>query len=228
MSEIITFYGHAALGLDIDGIKLLVDPFFEGNPLSTVNTDLICTDFILITHGHGDHIGDSLKIASRCKAKIIANFEIIQWVQSKGVGNVHAQATGGGFQHPFGYLKLTHALHGSTLPDGSAGGTANGFLLTTKSGKKIYIAGDSGLFGDMRLIGEEGIDLAVLPIGDNFTMGPDDALKAIKLLEPQHVIPVHFNTWASITQDVCAWQKRVMAETKAQVHILKAGDSFTL
>mgnify|MGYP000151675191 CR=1 FL=1 len=228
MTEKITFYGHATLGLEINGIKILVDPFFDGNPQAKVNSAQVMADYILITHGHGDHVGDSLKIAKRCGAKIIANYEIIQWVQAKGINNAHAQATGGGFHHPFGYLKLTHALHGSNLPDGSSGGTANGFLLTTKSGKKIYVAGDTGLFGDMRLIGEEGIDLAILPVGDNFTMGPQDALRAIKMLQPKHVIPIHYNTWAPITQELSQWQKQVTNETGAQVHILKPGESFTL
>jgi len=228
MSEKITFYGHSTLGLEINGMKILIDPFFDGNPQARIGSDRVAADYILITHGHGDHIGDCLKIAKRCGAKIIANFEIIQWMQAKGISNAHAQAAGGGFHHPFGYLKLTPALHGSNLPDGSSGGIANGFLLATKSGKMIYIAGDTGLFGDMRLIGEEGIDLAVLPVGDNFTMGPSDALRAIKMLQPKHVIPVHYNTWAPITQDLSQWQKQVTAETGTQVHILKPGESFVL
>ena len=129
---------------------------------------------------------------------------------------------------PFGYLKLVLALHGSALPDGSYGGNPCGFLLTTQDNHKIYLACDTGLFGDMRLIGEEGIDLAVLPIGDNFTMGPDDALRAVKLIQPKHVIPVHYNTFGLIAQDAHAWAARVKAETIADPHVLKPGESFTL
>ena len=120
------------------------------------------------------------------------------------------------------------ALHGSGLPDGSYGGNPAGFLLTTNDGEKIYLACDTGLFGDMRLIGEEGLDLAVLPIGDNYTMGPDDALRAVKLLQPEHVIPYHYNTWGLIAQDADAWKQRVEAETDTRVHVLTPGESLTL
>ena len=187
------WYGHAALGLEVGKYKLLVDPFLSGNPTATVTPENVQADFILISHGHGDHVGDAVAIAKRTGAMVISNFEIANWAQAQGI-NAHAQHLGGGFNHPFGYLKLTLALHGSGLPDGSYGGNPAGFLLTAE-GKKIYLACDTGLFGDMRLIGEEGVDLAVLPIGDNFTMGPDDALRAVKLLQPKHVIPVHYNTW---------------------------------
>jgi L-ascorbate metabolism protein UlaG (beta-lactamase superfamily) len=158
----------------------------------------------------------------------ISNFEIAEWLDGQGVEKTHGQHLGGGFQHPFGYLKLTLALHGSALPDGSYGGNPAGLLLTTNDDRKIYFAGDTGLFGDMELIGDEGIDLAVLPIGDNFTMGPDDALRAVKLIRPKHIIPIHFNTWELISQDPNAWAKRVEQETQAQVHVIKPGESFTL
>ena len=168
-----------------------------------------------------------MAIAKRTGAQVISNFEIINWFGAQGVENAHPQHIGGGFTYPFGYLKLTQALHGSTLPDGTSGGNPAGFLLTA-DGKKVYLACDTGLFGDMKLIGEEGIDLAVLPIGDNFTMGPDDALRAVKLLQPKNVIPVHYGTFDVIAQDVNAWAKRVTAETSAKVHVLKPGNSFTL
>jgi L-ascorbate metabolism protein UlaG (beta-lactamase superfamily) len=145
----------------------------------------------------------------------------------QGVDNTHAQHIGGGYHYPFGYLKLTLALHGSALPDGSNGGNPVGFLLTTTDGKKIYFAGDTGLFGDMRLLGEEGLDVAVIPIGDNYTMGPDDALRAVKMLSPKHVIPIHFSTWDVIKQNPDDWAARVSKETGAQVHVLKPGGTFT-
>ena len=222
-----TWLGHATQMLDVNGTKLLIDPFFSGNPAAPITADKAQADYILVSHGHGDHVGDGVAIAKRTGATVIANFEIANWFEGKGVTNVHAQHIGGGFHYPFGYLKLTQALHGSALPDGSYGGNPAGFLLSAE-GKKVYLACDTGLFGDMRLIGEEGIDLAVLPIGDNYTMGPDDALRAVKLLQPKHVIPVHYDTWGLIAQDAAAWAARVSAETGAQVHLSKPGESFTL
>ncbi len=228
MSIKITRYGHAVLGLDTDGQHLLVDPFLTGNPAAAITADKVQPDFILITHGHGDHVGDAVAIAKRTGAQVISNDEIVSWFRAHGVENGHPQHIGGGFNYPFGYLKLTNALHGSALPDGANGGNPAGFLLTTKDGKKIYLSGDTGLFGDMRLIGEEGLDLAVIPIGDNYTMGPADALRAVKLLQPKNVIPIHYNTYDMISQDPQRWAQQVESQTGAKVHILKPGESYTL
>jgi L-ascorbate metabolism protein UlaG (beta-lactamase superfamily) len=227
MSTKFTWYGHAALGIETGGMHILVDPFLSGNPAASTSADKVPADFILISHGHGDHVGDAVKIAKRSGALVIANFEIASWLEKQGVKS-HGQHIGGGFQHPFGYLKLTQALHGSALPDGSYGGNPCGFLLTTPAGQKLYLACDTGLFGDMRLIGEEGIDLAALPIGDNFTMGPDDALRAVKLIQPKHVVPIHYDTFGLIAQDAPAWARRVQAETGAAAHVLKPGESLLL
>ncbi len=227
MTNKLTWYGHAALGLETGGNKILIDPFLSGNPAATTTADKVAADFILVTHGHGDHLGDTVAIAKRTSATVISNAEIAGWLGKQGV-KAHGQHLGGGHTHPFGYLKLTFAIHGSGLPDGSYGGNPCGFLLTTNDGQKIYIAGDTGLFGDMKLIGEEGLDLAFIPIGDNYTMGPDDALRAVKLLTPRHVIPIHFGTWGLIAQDPNAWAARVQKETDAQVHVLKPGDTFEL
>ena len=227
MSLKLTWYGHAALGLESGGYKILVDPFLKGNPSASITPERVQADFILVSHGHGDHVGDAVSIARRTGAMVISNAEMSGWFGKQGL-KTHAQHLGGGYMHPFGYLKLTLALHGSGLPDGSYGGNPAGFLLTTPQGEKVYMACDTGLFGDMRLIGEEGIDLAVIPIGDNFTMGPEDALRAVKLLQPRHVIPIHYSTWDVIEQDPHPWAARVEKETSAKVHVLKPGESFSL
>jgi len=227
MSFKIYWYGHAALGLETGGYHILVDPYFTDNPAASTQADQVPADFILVTHGHGDHVGDTVAIAKRTGATVISNNEIAGWLSAKGV-KTHGQHLGGGYKYPFGYLKLTFAIHGSALPDGSNGGNPAGFLLTTNDGKKIYLAGDTGLFGDMRLIGEEGLDLAVIPIGDNYTMGPDDALRAVKMLQPRHIIPIHFNTWDVISQDAKAWAARVDSLNSAKTHVLKPGESFEL
>lgn len=228
MTTKVTWYGHAALGLETDGHKLIVDPYLSDNPAASISPEVVDVDFILISHGHDDHVGDSVDIAKRTGAMVISNDEIAHWFERQGVEKTHGQHLGGGYKHPFGYLKLTFAIHGSALPDGSNGGNPCGFLLTTGDGKKIYLAQDTGLFGDMKLIGEEGLDLAVLPIGDNYTMGPDDALRAVKLLEPKVVIPIHYNTFDLLKQDENAWAERVQQETGTKVVVLKPGESYTV
>jgi len=152
MLTTLRWYGHAAIGIDTSGYQLLVDPFFTGNTATTQKPEEVAADYLLITHGHGDHVGDAPQIARRTGATIISNAEICTWFAKQGL-KTHAQHLGGGFHYPFGYLKMTYALHGSALPDGSYGGNPGGFLLTTLEGKKIYLAGDTGLFGDMKLIG---------------------------------------------------------------------------
>lgn len=227
MSTKLTWYGHAAMGIETGGYHILIDPFLSHNPAASISAEVVPADFILISHGHGDHVGDAEAIARRTGAMIISNFEIAEWFDTRGF-KTHGQHIGGGHSYPFGYLKLTEALHGSKMPDGSNGGSPAGFLLTDNTNRKIYLAQDTGLFGDMRLIGEEGIDLAALPIGDNFTMGPDDALRAVKLIQPKNVVPIHYNTFDLIVQDAQAWAKRVEAETQTKAHVLKPGQSITL
>ena len=227
MTTKFTFYGHAAIDIETSGYHVLVDPFLSGNAKASISADVVPADFILVTHGHGDHLGDAIAIAKRTGALLISVAEIANWAKTKGVKS-HGQHIGGGFHHPFGYLKLTNALHGSALPDGSNGGNPVGFLLTTKENQKIYLAGDTGLFGDMKLIGDEGLDLAAIPIGDNYTMGPADALRAVDLLHPRIVVPIHYNTFPLIQQDPVAWAKQVEEKTSTLVKILEPGQSITI
>ena len=158
-------------------------------------------------------------------ALAVSNAEISRWLAGKGI-KTQGQHIGGGHEYPFGYLKLTNALHGSSLPDGSYGGNPAGLLITSKDGKKLYFAGDTGLFGDMRLIGDEGIDFAALPIGDNYTMGPKDALRAVKLLQPRVVVPIHYSTFPLIKQDPFAWKAQVEAQTDTHVVVLSPGETL--
>jgi len=223
----LTWYGHACWNIETPQGTLLLDPFLTGNPSAPTTADQVKPDFILISHGHGDHLGDAVPIAKRTGALIISNYEIASYCQSQGC-QAHPQHIGGSRDYPFGNLKLTIAHHGSSFPDGRYAGNPAGFLLTL--GKvKIYDAADTGLFFDMKLIGEEGIDLALLPIGDNFTMGPADALRAVKLIKPKVVIPMHYNTFDVISQDPQSFATRVKkASPKTKVVVLKPGESFSL
>lgn len=229
MAIVITWHGHATYALDIDGTPVVVDPFFApNNPAAKVTAGEVDAAFILQTHGHGDHIADTVALAKRTGALVIGNFEICNWLNSQGHENTHALNIGGGHDFDFGRVTMTRALHSSGLPDGSYGGDPGGFVITA-SGRKIYIAGDTALFSDMALIGRAAdIDLAVLPIGDNYTMGPDDALYALDYVKPRIVIPGHYNTWPLIAQDAHAWAERVRRETETRPVVLEVGESYRL
>jgi len=227
MATKVTFLGHGTFEIHTAGQSIIIDPFFTGNPAATTTADQVSPDVMIVSHGHGDHMGDTVDIAKRTGALVIANHEIVEWLTAQGLTNVHAQHIGGAHAFDFGTVKLTIAHHGSMLPDGSNGGNPCGVLLKLEDGN-IYHACDTGLFYDMKLIGEAGIDLAILPIGDNFTMGPDDALSAVQLIEPKCVIPDHYNTWPLIEQDATAWASRVQAETSAEPVVLEPGESCAL
>jgi L-ascorbate metabolism protein UlaG (beta-lactamase superfamily) len=225
MSTRLRWLGHSCLLFETGDKHVLIDPFLNGNPKAAAKASEVPADFILVSHGHGDHIGDASDIAERTGATLIANYEIATWLQERmGQRNVHGMQHGGAHQFPFGRVKLTLAFHGSVLPDGSNGGNPCGFLITFNDGKKVYDAADTGLFSDMKLIGEEGIDLAILPIGDNYTMGPDDALRAVKFLNPKRVVPIHYDTFPLIAQDAKAWAERVRKETSAVPVVMKPGE----
>ena len=223
----ITWLGHSTFQIETAGKKILLDPFFTGNPSAPLDAEQVEADAIIVSHGHGDHVGDTVDIAKRTGALVIANFEIIEWMGKQGVENVHPQHIGGAHQYDFGTVKLTIAHHGSMLPDGSNGGNPCGILLKLDGGT-IYFAADTGLFYDMKLIGEEGIDMAMLPIGDNFTMGPADSVKATKLIQPKRVLPMHYNTWPLIEQDVSAWADQIRGQTAAEPVVLQPGESCSL
>ena len=222
----ITFLGHSGWMMKKDSFTILIDPFLEGNPVAVHKPSDVKADYILITHAHGDHLGDAIPVAERTGAVIISNFEITQYCEKLGA-KVHGMHIGGAHQFPFGKVKLTPAWHGSSFPDGAYGGTPAGFLILI-DGKTIYHSGDTGVFMDMQLIGEmHPIDLALLPIGDNFTMGIDDAVKAVSLLRPKTVVPMHYNTFDAITADPKIFFGKVnQVGVKAQ--ILKPGDQIQL
>lgn len=222
----LTWLGHASWQLATSQHTILVDPFLDDSPTASVKSKDVKADFILVSHGHYDHIADAAKIANRTGATVVSNYEITTWLAKEhGVKQTIGGNLGGGVDLPFGRVKLTLAFHSSALPDGSNGGNPCGYLVSLTGGPKLYFACDTALFGDMALIGAAGLDVAVLPIGDLFTMGPDDALAAVKLLKPKKVIPSHFSTWPPIAQDADAWARRVAAETSATPIVLTPGES---
>ncbi|MFN8376951.1 MAG: metal-dependent hydrolase [Anaerolineae bacterium] len=229
MSVTFTWLGHSAFHMDIDEHQVVFDPFLTGNPLAAASPNDLHPEVIFLSHGHGDHVGDTVTIAKQSGAKVICNFEVGNWLFNHGLQNVHQGNPGGGFDHGFLHAKFTIAFHSSSLPDGSYGGVAHGFLIHTKaSNKRIYFAGDTALFSDMQLIGERKIDIAFLPIGDNFTMGPIDSIQAIKWLRPRYVFPMHYNTFDTIAQNAGEWANRVSSETDTQPIVLDPGGSFSL
>ncbi|OAT81334.1 metal-dependent hydrolase [Desulfotomaculum copahuensis] len=225
----VTFLGHAAFLL-AGSKSVLIDPFITGNPVTVSKVQDLHPDLILVSHGHDDHLGDTVEIARQSGATVVSVFELANFCMRHGVG-AHPMHIGGSHQFDGVRIKLTPAWHGSGLATGGTAeylGTPCGFIITM-DGHTVYHAGDTGLFGDMNLISRrQAIDLALLPIGDNFTMGPDDALEAVQLLQPHTVIPMHYNTWPLIAQDASRFKQDVEAKTTARVAILNPGESYEL
>lgn len=227
MGIIITWLGHSAFKIDINDNEVLVDPFISGNPLATVNPNSLNPQVILLSHAHGDHVGDTIDLATRTGATVVSNVEMSHWLGSQGVQNAVGINTGGTWPGDFLDARLTIAHHSSAFPDGTYGGQPNGIVITA-DGKKLYFAGDTDFFLDMQLIGEMGIDLAFLPIGDFYTMGPVDSIRAIQFIEPKVVIPMHYNTFPPIMQDASEWAARVNKETDATPIVMDPGGSYTM
>jgi len=198
-----TFYGQATVLLETDGKKLLFDPFISHNPRAKgVDINSIKPDYILVSHGHGDHVADLTTIAKSSGATVICIAEIADWLTKQGIEKVHGMNIGGGFNFEFGRVKMVIAIHSSALPDGSNGGNPAGYVIYTKEGKNIYFAGDTALTYDMKLLAEENIEWAFLPIGDNYTMGVDDAIKATGFINCKNVVGIHYNTFPVIQIDI--------------------------
>lgn len=216
-----TYYGHSAFALNDGHRKLLLDPFFTGNPLASTEASVVTCNYILVSHGHEDHIGDAASIAARTGATVIGTPEILEACAAE-FG--HGMNIGGEARFDFGSVYMTEALHSSGIP----GLLSCGFVVNI-AGKNVYYAGDTALFSDMKLIADRfAIDCAVLPIGDNYTMGIQDAVTAVKFLQPKQVIPVHYNTWPVISANPEEFKQLVEEKTSAKVHIVKPGEALDI
>ena len=231
MPVTLTWTGHATWLIDTGAGVLLIDPFFDECPTAAVKAGEVACDAILVTHGHFDHVADLVAIAKRTGAKVLCNWEIGQWLGGQGVTNVQPMNLGGSAAVPGGTAKMELAWHSSSLPDGTYAGHPCGWLLDV-GGRRIYVAGDTSLFSDLERIGRpqagRGLDVAVLPIGDLFTMGPADAREAVQLLKPKLALPSHYGTWPPIEQDAVAWARGVAADGVAAAQALAPGGSVTV
>ena len=224
----ITWLGHGCFALATGQHHIIIDPFLDDSPTAPIKAKDVEADFILVSHGHYDHIADAASIANRTGATVLANYEIATWLHTQHkVQNTVGMNLGGATRQPFGVAKLTLAQHSSQLPDGSYGGNPGGWLLTMQN-KRLYFACDTALFMDMQQIGAAGLDFAAVPIGDLFTMGPEDSITAVQWLKPKKAAPAHYNTWPPIAQDANAWRSEVQAATGATVHVPRPGETIEI
>jgi L-ascorbate metabolism protein UlaG (beta-lactamase superfamily) len=223
----ITYYGHSCFGIEIKGKHLLFDPFISPNELAKeIDVNHVKADYMLITHGHEDHIADAISIAKRTSAKVITNWEIAQWLGKQGITNIHPMNTGGKVRLDFGNVKCVNAVHSSSMPDGSYGGNPMGFVIES-SEKNFYYAGDTALTFDMKLIGEyRNVDFAFLPIGDNFTMSVDNAIIACDFIQCNDVIGMHYDTFGYIKIDQADAIRKFDRDGK-NLNLMKIGETIT-
>jgi L-ascorbate metabolism protein UlaG (beta-lactamase superfamily) len=221
----LTYYGHSSFSVAVGGRNLLFDPFITPNELArAVDASKLPADYILISHGHVDHVADAVAIARRTGATVIANFEVANWFNQQGIQKIHPMNHGGAFSFDFGRVKYVSAIHSSSMPDGSYGGNPGGFVIETAEGS-FYYSGDTALTMDMKLIGESTqLKFAVLCIGDNFTMGIDDAIKAADLVGGNEVVGVHYDTFPQIRINHSEAISKFQAARK-RLHLLKPGES---
>ena len=223
----ITYYGHSCVELETNGVKLLFDPFISHNPLAGhIDVNSVKPNFILLSHGHADHMADLFTVQSNSGAKVICIADIAHWLEAKGIKDAHGMNIGGSFNFDFGRAKMVYALHSSSMPDGSYGGNPAGFVIYAE-GKKVYFAGDTALTYDMKLLADENLDLAILPIGDNYTMGAADAVKTCEFINCKNVMGVHYDTFPPIKIDKEATAK-LFADAGINLRLTAIGDSFTL
>ncbi len=227
MSVSIVYHGHSTFEVHSGDHHLIVDPFLNQNPLADIKADAVNAKHILLSHAHFDHVADAEAIAGKNSAAIYCNVEMSQYYSGRGLKNVVGLNQGGTCNTPFGKLSLTVAFHTSTFPDGTAGGVACGMVIEI-GGRRIYYSGDTALFGDMALIGRLWKpDIAILPIGDHYTMGPGHAVLAAEMIGSPHIMPVHFNTFPPIAQNPEAFAEDVRIKGVKPV-VLKPGGKFEL
>jgi len=222
----LTWLSHASWLIETKTQKILLDPFFAGNPKAQVSAaDFHDATHVLVSHGHADHVADVEAVIKKSGAQLIASYEIAQHYQKNhGVENAIGMNLGGTFAMPDGTVKMVPALHSSSFPDGTYAGEPAGFVLRSED-RRLYFACDTAFFTDMKWYAG-GSDVAILPIGDLYTMGIHDSIEAVKLIEPRVVLPTHYDTWPPIEQDAAAWANKVHSETDSKPVVLKVGETY--